>query len=203
LDFKDEKNAEVVRLTRTMASNLLGSKPFIIATGTRTDLSFNGASVARFGLPTGPVLAFSLSPTVCPEFTALSTLFDEFKVSGIKVRYNPINPYNRGAVTQSVPLGLFLDDVDNALVPTNTNLGMGAAAQRGNSYYSFSADHSFERVFMRHQALTFYDWTPVLSPGTEPSTFGGLYIVGDGTGTASTIMGFMEYWFLVEFRMRQ
>jgi hypothetical protein len=170
--------------------------------GYRSSVETNGASVMRFGLPTGPILAASLSSTIVPEITALFTLFDEFKTVGISWSYNPTNPFNRGTTTNSAPIAFFWDDMDTSLTPTNSNAGMGLYAQRAPMWKEFSPDiphkHSFERV----TSIDLYDWTPKSNPGGEPSSFGGLYVIGDGTNTASTVYGYIEYQFLVEFRMR-
>jgi len=202
--MQDEKSeAAQFKIMKNLLSQSISTRIFRIDSGTRTSVETQAASVMRFGLTTGPVLSLGVSSTVMPEFTALSTLFDEFKIEGVIVRYNPTNPYNRGAVTVSVPIALFFDDVDATLTPTNSNAGMGAAAQRGSEYVSFSPDHTFNHRFMRRNAIHFYDWTPVLSPGTEPSTAGGLYVVGDATLTPSIIYGYMEFWYVCQFRMRQ
>lgn len=202
--MQDEKSELAqVNMMKNALSQSLSTRVFRINTGARTGIATNGAGVMIFSLPTGQVLSMGLGSTVAPEFTALSTLFDEFKVEGIICRYNPVNPYNRGTSTDSVPIAVFFDDVDASLAPTNTNTGMGSAAQRGSEYYSFSPDHTWERSFMRRSNIDLYDWSPVLSPGTEPSTMGGLYVIGDGTNTISKTYGYMEYWYVCQFRMRQ
>jgi len=206
LDQKSEMEKSMLNLSlsKSLSMNLLGNREFIIATGSRTSVATNGASAMIFGLPTGSILSCSLSSTIIPEISALITLFDEVKVAGIHCRYNPVNPYNRGAVTVSIPIAIFFDDVDSGLSPTNSNAGMGAASNRGpHNYYSFSPDHTFDRTFMRPTNLNFYDWTPVTNLGSEPSTLGGLYVVGDGGNTASINYGYMEFWFLLHFRVRQ
>lgn len=187
---------------RSLGSSFLGTREYLIATGFRTSVASNVGNVLTFGLPTGPVLNAGITSTIVPEFSALSTLFDEFKVAGIMCRYTPVNPYNRG-LAASVPLAFFWDDVDSTLFPTNSNAGMGSAAQRGSAYHSFSPDVQFDWVVKRPTSIALYDWTPVLASGTEPSTFGGLYVMSDGTGTANYVYGYLEYQFLCHFRMRQ
>lgn len=194
----------VISLSRSIFSaSSLSDKVFMINCGYRTGVATNGAGVMTFSLPTGQVLAASLSPTIVPEFTALATLFDEYKVSGVSYVYDPVNPFNRGAVTQSIPIAMFWDDVDSTLAPANSNAGMGSAAQRGKLYHSFSPDIPQRGTFTRASSMNLYDWTPVTLPGTEVSSFGGLYVIGDGTNTASITYGYLTYWFHASFRMRQ
>lgn len=194
----------VVSLSRSIFSaSSLSDKVFRVNAGFRTGIATSGASVMVFSVPTGPVLNAALGSTIVPEFSALITLFDEYKVSGISYQYDPVNPFNRGAVTVSFPIALFWDDVDATLVPTNSNAGMGAAAMRGRQYHTFSPDIPCRGEFTRASSTNYYDWTPVLLPGSEPSSAGGLYVVGDGNNTATVTYGYLTYWFHCQFRMRQ
>jgi len=97
----------------------------------------------------------------------------------------------------------FFDDESAALTPANTNAAMGTAVNRGREYYSFSLDHTFERTFVRSYPIEDYDWTPVGAGGSQTSTFGGLYVIGDGQNTANAVFGYFDYWYLIHLRMRQ
>jgi len=201
----DEKGVDlksVIQLSRSTIRGFFGSNELLIATGGRTGVATNGASVMVFSLPTGQGINMNLSATTFPEITAIISLFDEVKVAGIHVEYNPVNPYNRGAVTVSVPIALFFDDEDGTLAPTNTLAGQAAQVNRGRQFVEFSPDHSLKHTFTRMSPLSQYDWTPTSALGTEPSTLGSLYVTGDGTNTASITYGVMIYRALLHVRMR-
>jgi len=198
----ESKLSNSLRLSaRSSLGGYLGDHVYRIASGSRTNLSTSAASVMQFGLPTGAILAASLSTTIVPEMAAFIVIFDEVKVAGIHVEYHPINPFNRGVSVVSIPIALFWDEVDT-FVPTNTSVGMGAQAQRKPLYVEFSPDVSLSHTFMRPSNLDEMPWTPVNNLGTQTSTLGGLYVIGDGTNTASTTYGFLQYQFLLQFRAR-
>lgn len=201
----DEKDDDYVDLMKTMRSSIrmsLGTTPFHMLTGGRTLVQTSAASVMQFSINTNNLLTMALNTTIVPELASISALFEEYKVAGIQCRYNPINPYNRGAVTVSVPIAMVFDDIDNALTITNSATGMAVLVARENEYHSFSPDHTWERRFMRRANLNSYDWTPFAGLGTEPSSFGALYVAGDGSNTASINYGALDYWFILELRMR-
>lgn len=200
-EAKDEKRLSAPILKQPSLRKFLGTQEFAFSSGTRTGVATNGASSMIFSLPTGPVLSATLSSTIVPEITAFSSIFDEVKVAGIRWAYNPTNPFNRGATTVSVPIALFWDD-EALLTPTNTNTVMGGLSNRFPLYHSFSPDIPHNHHFMRPTTLTQYDWTPLSNLGSESSTLGGLHVVGDGTNTASITYGYMEFQFLLVFRVR-
>lgn len=197
-----DDRAAVINVARSSIARGFGSSSLFIASGGRTSIATNGAGVLIFTLPTGQGINMNLSPTTFPEITSIVALFDEVKVAGIHVEYNSINPYNRGAATASVPFGLFFDDEDGALAPTNSLVGHAAQVNRGPHFIEFSPDHSFKHTFLRNAPLSQYDWTPSTNLGSEPSTFGSLYVTGDGTNTVTTIYGYMTYRALIHCRMR-
>lgn len=200
----DEKNSDIQRslaVGLSVSRGLLNNRLYHIQAGSSTYLSTTAASVASYSITTGPVLVAAVSATTVPDITALNTLFDEVKVCGITVRYQPINPFNRGAVTVSVPMALFWDDVDT-FVPANSLANFGVLSNRFPMFHAFNPDIPFSYSFVRPTPMSEYDWTPTSNYGAEPSTKGGLYIVGDGTNTASINYGILEYSFLFQFRLR-
>jgi len=200
----DEKNSDIQKSLSVgigVSRGLLNNRLYHLQAGSATYLSTTAASVASFSITTGPVLLSAVSATTVPDITALNTLFDEVKVCGITVRYQPINPYNRGAVTVSVPMALFWDDVDN-FTPANSLANFGVLSNRYPMFHAFSPDIPFSYTFLRPTAMSEYDWSATSVYGNEPSTKGGLYIVGDGTNTASINYGILEYSFLFQFRLR-
>jgi len=183
------------------ARSMFGNEVFHIASGARTDVSTSAAGVVKFSITTGPVLVALLGTTNCPEFASLSLLFDEVKVMGFRYNYNSINPYNRGAAINSVPIAFLWDD-EATLMPTNSNASMGALSNRYPLYREFSPDHSVAGEFRRPSPPDDYDWTPVSNMGSATSTLGGFVVVGDGTNTVSNIYGFMTYQYLCMWRVR-
>lgn len=205
--FFDEKSdeqefAKAVGSIKNVLRLSAATSTFRINSGARTYISTTGASVMQFSINSNNLLTMGLTTTTCPELATISALFEEYKVSGILCRYSPQNPYNRGAVTISVPIAVLFDDIDSAVTVTNSLAGMAALVNRGSEYYSFSPDHSWERAFTRRQNMANYDWTPFSAPGSEPSSFGALYVAGDGANTASVVYGALDYWFMIEARMR-
>lgn len=194
--------AAVISLARASIARGFGSMSLYIATGGRTGIATNGAGGLIFSLPTGQGINMNLSSTTFPEITSIVALFDEVKVAGIHVEFNPVNPYNKGVATVSVPFGLFFDDEDGALAPTNSLTGHAAQVNRGPHFVEFSPDHSMKHTFLRSSPMSQYDWTPTTALGTEPSTFGSLYVTGDGTNTISTTYGYLVYRALLHCRMR-
>jgi hypothetical protein len=192
----------MISFSRSALRRGIGQSELLIATGSRTGIATNAASVMIFSLPTGQGINMNLSTTTFPEITTIAALFDEVKVAGIHVEYNSLNPYNRGVGVQSNPICLFFDDEDGTLAPTNTLAGMGALVNRGVQYLEFCPDHSFKHTFTRMAPLSQYDWTPTSNLGSEPSTFGSLYVSGDGTNTLNNLYGVMSYRALLHVRMR-
>jgi len=197
----DEKELVELKATTSMSRRFLGTRLVHLNTGTRTAVQTNGASVMNFSVTTAGNISCTLTTTTVPELATILLLFDEFKVCGVKLSYQPLNPFNRGAAVASNPIVIGWDDEAN-LSPTNTLVGTGALVNRDPLLVHFSPDHSMHHVFYRPSSMGEYDWTPASAIGSVSSTFGSLFIGGDGTNTASTVYGYLNYQFMLQLRVR-
>lgn len=189
-----------VKMSRESLRGMLGTRAYPFVTGGRSSIQTTAANIMNFGVNTSA--SVQLDSTCVTEITALITLFDEVKVTGVTWVYNPVNPFNRGAVTVSIPVAFYFDDDDYTNAPTNSVANMASLANRRPRYVSFSPDHTNSGHFSRSSPQSEYDWGDTSSLGNTIATKCCFVIVGDGLNTASVTYGFVDYWFHLSLKAR-
>jgi hypothetical protein len=188
-------------ISRDTARAFLGNRVYRVATGGRSTVATNGASLLSFpSLPAAQ--SVRLDSTCIPEFAAWLTLFDEVKVVGITWTYNPFNPYNRGGTVNSASIAFYWDDDTYGVSPTNSLSNMSAVSNRQPRYVEFSPDHTVRHEFRRTMSDSLIDWGDTTNLGVSYATSCAMGCISDGTLTANTIYGHVAYLLLLEFRAR-
>ncbi len=209
-NVKDCKESKVLSVRNDMLISLKGTLRACFGSGQYkfqlsgyTGVQTNGAGVLIFNDISGTpqYISCALSNSILAEWGSIAILFDDFKVTGMDYHYEPYNPYNRGTSVNSDMIGIGFDDNAN-IAPTTSNSGFSSQCERGKWFNSFSPDHTSIYRFKRPRPLSQYDWTPTLSPGSQTSSLGSMFVASIGTLNISTRYGAIRFVVHLQCAMR-
>ncbi len=202
LDEKDKSYQLGIKVLRGMMRDIWGSNQYKVELSSYSGVTTSGVSVPQFNdIGAVSYISFVLSNSIIPEWSTWAALFDEFKVEGIAITYEPTNPYNRGVSVTSDIIGFLFDDNAN-ISPAATAAGFIQMCENIRYFECFSPDHTkhFDRA--RPSPMYMYDWSPTSNPGVNNSSIGSLAVASPGTLTASTRYGAVRYVIRVLFQQR-
>jgi len=200
----DDSLPSEVQMTRSSFRSMMGSNPIVFDLGFWSAFGTNGTPALCFttgGTTAGwqwiPMSAGVSGSSYSADLASLVTLFDEFKTESFHIKYEPTNPYNRGAVTNSDPVGWFYDD-ENVTIQNVTSDAISSGDR--SDLILMSLDHSFEHTWTRPNHLSQYPWA-AFAPTTTTVINGWSGLIGFVYNAASLTVSIRYGVAIGRFRM--